>query len=393
MPDSTRRARDVSLAVGIALLLGAAGAEVALRVFFPAPADPEVIGAGETDGFEWRAAHPYVVFHSTPDADVLVRDEAWIELHGGPDATAHVVTDAHGFRVVGDVSGPKQAGELRVFLLGGSVVAMGMTNASTLSGVLGRHLTERLGDAVRVQSVGTGIMTAVSDQELAVLVHQVADLEPDIVIAYDGFNDGFSRQVFDPRLGYPAAWAMLEDAQRNGIEAARSVQREIAELPLWRLVLSRSRLATALAPRLRLSDTLTVELGEAVDHPRPSVDEVIAHWLGNWRKMQVISEAFGAAFIGVLQPMRPDERDAGQMRAFYDAAHEAVARANADGAPFYSFDRLFDDSPEAFFDPVHTYESGHERIAERLVEVLVGSGALELVSARAAGGRPSPGAP
>src|SRR5262249_39674439 len=49
-------------------------------------------------------------------------------------------------------------------------------------------------------------------QELALLVHRLIDLKPDLVIAYDGGNDLYEPWVYDPRPGYPFNFVTEEEA-------------------------------------------------------------------------------------------------------------------------------------------------------------------------------------
>lgn len=313
-------------------------------------------------------------FQATPNADVEIRDLGWIRRraeHGDGDF-AHVVTDRHGFRYAGDLDEPKRPGELRVFLLGGSVVVLGMRNETTICGYLETRLRERLGPNRLARCVTAGIMTAVSDQELAVLVHKIADLEPDIVIALDGYNDLAIRTHFDPRLGYPVNWMVLERGLARGLDAAREIQRVYREIPTWRLLLSRSRLATRTFPGLVLDDQISGVLRGRVErnHPRPDLDAIVEHLLGNWGKMARFSRAIGAEFVAVLQPARPKERGDVLHAAFYERMNEEIRRARRSGRPFHSFDRRFDDRRDLFYDSVHTFDEGNALMADWLLALL-----------------------
>jgi hypothetical protein len=58
------------------------------------------------------------------------------------------------------------------------------------------------------------------------------------------------------------------------------------------------------------------------------------------------------------------------------APSRAIAERRARGEPWFGFDRLFDGDPDLFYGPVHTFDDGHERIAERMLEVLRETGSL-----------------
>jgi hypothetical protein len=354
---------------------------------FADPGPPDRFLTIADDGFDWREAAPYVVFRAKPGSEVHIEDELWVRLHaetGRDPGPAHVVIDRHGFRYDGDLGEPKRPGELRIFLLGGSVTLLGMRQETTLCGVLERKVRERRRGGARVRCASAGIMSGISDQELAMLVHQVASLEPDIVVVYDGYNDRVARLVFEPTVGEPVGWRVRALAQRRGLAEARWLREAVEALPTWRLALSRSRLATRLRPALRLENQLATRLGEAplggaeskAGGPRPSVAVIALHLLENWRKMHAVARGLDFDLVTILQPARPDERQGEHLREYYEILNAEIAEQHAQGAPWYSFDRLLDDDPEIFYDPVHTFDEGHERIAARMLEVLIELGAV-----------------
>src|SRR5205807_9482988 len=68
-------------------------------------------------------------------------------------------------------------------------------------------------DGVRqARAYSLGVLSFVSGQELALLVHRLIDLKPDLVIAYDGGNDLYEPWVYDPRPGYPFNFVTEEEA-------------------------------------------------------------------------------------------------------------------------------------------------------------------------------------
>ena len=83
-------------------------------------------------------------------------------------------------------------------MLGGSVVFNGLNNETTIAGMLEARLKERFA-GVMLRCINTGIISANSDQELVLLVQKVIDLKPDIVIAFDGFNDLNIPYNYEPR--------------------------------------------------------------------------------------------------------------------------------------------------------------------------------------------------
>ena len=148
----------------------------------------------------------------------------------------------------------------------------------------------------------------------------------------------------------------------------------MAELSSWKLMLSRSRLATSLSPGLELENQITAETKLAIEqHPRTHPRHVVDHLLRNWHKMNMITGAVGAELVAILQPQAPAMRSGGLFAEFYSAMNYEIEQARKSGAPFYSFDRLLDDHPEYFYDEVHTYDEGHEIYAQRMLDLLVES--------------------
>jgi hypothetical protein len=239
-------------------------------------------------------------------------------------------------------------------------------------------------------------MSGVSDQELAMLVHHVASLEPDIVIAYDGYNDRVARLLFEPEIGEPVGWRVRAAAQREGLERARWTREAVESLPAWRLLLAKSRLATRWRPALRLENQLAGALARPVGSDpsvgpprRPPVAAIARHLVANWEKMHGVARGLGFELVTILQPARPAERDGEELREYYRILNRAIAERRDRGEPWFSFDRLFDDQPGLFYDPVHTFDEGHERIAGRMLGVLGESGILARATAGAARGAPT----
>src|SRR5262249_51717460 len=124
----------------------------------------------------------------------------------------------------GDIPLPKPADEMRIFVLGGSTVLNGTPLANSIPGAIETAL--RAGGLSHVRSYNFGVTSFLSGQELTLLVHRLADLQPDLVIAYDGGNDLFSPWLYDPRPGYPynfIAWEEAIDKLSNGRSRSKTI--------------------------------------------------------------------------------------------------------------------------------------------------------------------------
>jgi lysophospholipase L1-like esterase len=345
-------------------------AEVVLQITTQPPADAPFSGYKD---FTWHEHKPYIHNQATANADIKIpQSKAWVRNTAPGLGPAHIVTDAHGFRYDGDLSDPKAPDEVRVFLLGGSVTLLGLNRDTTICGRLEEELKSLFTRASRVRCVSAGIMNGVSDQALIVLTRQVVDLEPDLVLSYDGFNDIALRTIADMRIGYPGFWFVFEDKLDRKEESNKLMRDALLALPFWRLMLSASELAKRIDPTLALDTQLevTVAKQKRAERAMPSSEAVAAHLLGNWNKMHHFSNSFGAEFLAILQPIRPDQRNLDRFNEFYNHLNSRINELHQAGSAYYSFDRLFDDIPEIFYDEVHTQDTGHERIAASIAEII-----------------------
>jgi hypothetical protein len=104
----------------------------------------------------------------------------------------------------------KEAGEFRVFVVGGSAVY----------GKGPRHLTiprqlwaqARLSGRRQLRVFNWGVVSQVSGQELATLALRLPRYAPDLVVLYSGGNDVYAPYTSDPRPGYPFNFVVQQRA-------------------------------------------------------------------------------------------------------------------------------------------------------------------------------------
>jgi lysophospholipase L1-like esterase len=286
--------------------------------------------------------------------------------------SATVNTNERGFRG-GPVISPKPTGRRRVVVLGGSAVfgSGASSDAATFPARLQAVLRARGGREVDV--VNAGAPAYVSGQELARLIYEVVDLEPDVVILYDGFNDLNSPLLFDPRPGYPSNFGWLERAVHfNSFRTLLGYRLELAAqssgLGFW-------------ARRLRGVRDDAVPAAPAVDA------DIIETYRRNLDRMVSVMQAHGIRAVCVFQPTllarqrrTPAEaalvayverRHPGYARRFSGLLPRAVEAmrgvAAARGVAFVDLSGLFDASTETLFiDTAHVTDRGNALIAERL---------------------------
>ena len=108
----------------------------------------------------------------------------------GEHASAHI--DARGFRTLHDVSGPKEPGTYRIFLVGGST-AFGVgapSDGATVGALLERRLEAEVNVVGRRFEVVTAAAPAwASTHERILIENVIVELDPDLVVALSGVND------------------------------------------------------------------------------------------------------------------------------------------------------------------------------------------------------------
>lgn len=188
--------------------------------------------------------------------------------------------------------GMKQAGEYRVVMLGGSTVEHG---EPAIPELLEGELRANGVESARVFNYG--VVASNSGQALARLTFDVSDLEPDLVIVYDGANDLINPFLGDPRPGYPFDFLVWE---RNPL-----LNDDIAAYPTFALVAYGSAIARAIAPgwfasRFSGVDALREKVGFK---SRAWSEELGRQYVRNHVKASRVARGLGADYIGFFQPL------------------------------------------------------------------------------------------
>jgi GDSL-like Lipase/Acylhydrolase family len=355
--------------IGAVTLLAITAAEVAARAgrsavlrregLLPAPLRADLSGLSEARWLDYdRLAvaelRPYVGF--APRANYR---------------SATVNTNALGFRGPA-VRNPKPPGRVPVAVIGGSA-AFGTgasSDAVTFPARLEAALRTRTGRDVEV--VNGGAPPYVSGQELGRLTFEVLDLEPDIAVVYDGFNDLNSALLFDPRPGYPSNFSWLERAVHFN---------SFRHLLAYRIQLGAQESGLGFWAR-RLSG-----VRDGVPLAGPAADpEIIETYRRNLDRMVALLQSRGIRVICVSQPTLVakrrrtraedgvlaymERRHPGYARRFADLLPGAVGAmrgvASARGVTFADLSNVFDDSADTiFFDTAHVTDRGNA-LADRL---------------------------
>ncbi|MFN0191143.1 MAG: hypothetical protein ACKVP5_04085 [Aestuariivirga sp.] len=295
-----------------------------------------------------RFPFPYSMFHDKPgEADGR-----------GPDR--------YGFINAKSAIVPKPADEKRVFIFGNSAVRAGGFQKS-IAACLEKQFHGNGRNDVRVYNMG--IASAINGQFLMYLVQQGIDLEPDLVITYDGYVDLAIPLTYDPRPGFTYNHYMLElmheylgqgRLQELDIVRAESVRRnELRKTFGWRTEDWENALVAAYISTLRKIHELAGFYGfKAYSCLQP----VVAG-----KKIKTGAEAkFKPAAPAYVHILKLYEKTRQARLALENRMPSASSR-------FGDLSSVFADDPvERFVDMTHVNLDAHIPIAERLYREIEG---------------------
>jgi|GEM_PF-2562235 len=342
-------------------------------------------GAGVRNDRPWREPRPYFMFGGPTDGRTVNLLPAMDEGAGGA-----VRLNAEGFRIDRPIVTPKPADEVRIFFVGGSTVIGGRPIENTIPAVVEAQL--QANGLPHARAYNFGVLSFVSGQELALLVHRLIDLQPDLVIAYDGGNDLFEPWFYDPRPGYPFNFVTEEEAM-SALANAQGDAKTIASLSrdsaLLQALLGTGDWAS------RVSDRLN-RLKAGIDYGSVRwKEEVVAAYARNLTQMCRFAHGNGTLFAAYFQPLLAyskalDARrvaDTGgdavlqSLRAQRDMAVRAVAAqfpapAAEAGCRFGDLSHVLENDAAAFTDAIHVDNKSNHLIGRRIAEDLLAWPAL-----------------
>jgi lysophospholipase L1-like esterase len=372
----TNRSAAVIVSLGsfaVALLL----AEIVLTQFFPFPDPyyPHKVRPTERD---------YIPSAFAPHDTFRLAVEEGLP---GVTGTSVFSTNNVGFR--GDhLERPKPQNEVRIFLVGGSSLeCFYLDDSEVVSQRLQDRLTARVPDQARVRVYNAAKSGDRTFDHLAMVVHRIAHLEPDLIIALVGVND-------------------LRGAMNNvDYLLFRPKKERWSFVQLLRLAATEFQLPRRAYAVLRQSDerelleeiTLTSDIKGDVDlrRTRPVTDrppaENLAAYVENLETLVAAARSTGAEIVLATQPTtwnsdvdhrarewhwmtlvdgevyREDLMDAGMQR--YNDAMRAVARRH--DVPMFDLDALLPKSLDFFYDDVHLNVRGADTTASLLADFLL----------------------
>lgn len=264
----------------------------------------------------------------------------------------------------------KAKGEYRVFVLGGSTVFNGDPTISELL-EKGFH-----GDGFEnVNVFNFGVVSSVSGQELARIVYEISEHEPDLIIMYNGGNDIWQPFTYDPRPGYPFNFLAYE---KNPLLESRVEDYPQTAMFLYGSNLMRKYLKGYFEDHFIQLKQIRGEVGYGSDQWRAEIAEAYAR---NVARASKVSKAFGAKFVCFLQPMVFFKDDLTNEQTeikkplnwhclrVREMLLEKMAEETKKDASikFVDLTDCFDDKPEMIYgDHIHISQEGKELVAGKM---------------------------
>jgi len=343
------------------------------------------LGAGVKNDRPWREPRPYFMFGGPTGGRAVNLLPAMDE-----GAGRAIRLNAEGFRTR-EIVNPKPADEIRIFFLGGSTVIGGYQVETTIPGVVEAHL--HANGLPQARTYNFGVLSFVSGQELALFVHRLIDLKPDLVIAYDGGNDLYQPWVYDPRPGYPFNFVTEE-------EAMTSLANREGDAKTMASLARDSALLQALLGTTDWFNRMTMRLDRlrgAVDYGSAQWKEaVVIAYARNLTQMCHFARGNGTLFAAYFQPLLAYSKaldanqaastggDAmvGSLRQQRDLTLRAIrtqlpAPSAGAGCRFGDLSGILENDAAAFTDAIHVDTKSNQLIGRRIAEDLLAWPALQ----------------
>ncbi|MCB0325672.1 MAG: SGNH/GDSL hydrolase family protein [Bdellovibrionales bacterium] len=272
---------------------------------------------------------------------------------------------------------PKPPGEYRIIMLGGSTVAMG---APSVPELLEQRFAEGKADYVRVYNFG--VPTSTMAMDLARLVFEASEFEPDLALFYGGGNDIGMPFQGDPRPGYPPNFFAFE---HNPLLTAGTNNQSLSTLFLTLLLFSRT-VRSINAEGLRATIVDLKGLREEVSWPSRAWSEQIARrYLADVQKAVEIGNGFGIRTFVAFQPLlyfkpslsqeelKLDRHLVGEHALFCrELMLRGLGALEKDvSLQWLDLSGLFDHTPETvFYDGIHPLQAHQGTIASALYHAI-----------------------
>ena len=326
----------------------------------------------------YRFPKPYVMFTGEPKGRQFI-----VDIMGKSNKRVWITLNELGFRVKKQLPKQKTNDELRIFVLGGSAVFNGTPLSNSIPGQLEQLFHHDGYENVKVYNFG--VVSYVSGQELALLLHTVSDYQPDTVIIYGGGNDIFQPYYYDPRPGYPYNFMLYE----VGITR---VKRSVPIEKLFYSILNKSILLNAIFRYSFTSELVPIDLIRKNYNYKTEEWEslIVTEYINNLDKMCKLAKSFDFKLVVFLQPMiyfkstyignEKDELGEEAFQNYIERQYERtrmllkdlnIKYANEDKCSFVDLSYAMQDyDKETFWDYIHIDNEGNKVIATKIYDYM-----------------------
>ena len=270
---------------------------------------------------------------------------------------------------------PKKEDEFRIFMLGGSTVVLGNPPIAEL---LEQHYANKGLSHVKIYNYG--VVSSVSGQDLARIVYEISDLEPNLIIFYNGANDSIHPRFYDPRPGYPFNFFVYES---NPL-----LESSVKAYPTLALLAYGSNILRSTFPNYFVHEFVSLESLRKQERwmTEEWKEKVALMYLNNAVKAGKISKAFGADFVAFFQPLVYFKNQLGdEEKAFFRESEKSyyldmreriiskIDHVNKEsGVQIIDMSLIYQDMSDwVFTDIVHTRQTSKKIVAEAMFEHLV----------------------
>lgn len=270
----------------------------------------------------------------------------------------------------------KPSNEYRIFILGGSTVHSG---SPTIPELLMSEFNQNGYTNVNVYNYG--VVSAVSSQELVILVHEISNYQPDLIIQYDGANDKYHPFNFDPRPGYPYNFLAYEN----------NPLLDPSKFTFFQDVLFSSSLLRFLGERFFYWDYINIFL--PLSSLRESSNWLSEEWnnkiadiyVSNVMKSNIIARAFNSDYMIFYQPMiynkntlmnKEEEimNKLSNLESYLYIDNMIVDLLSKENINFIDMRNIFNsDKLQAFTDPIHLGTYGNQIVSHVMYEKIINS--------------------
>jgi lysophospholipase L1-like esterase len=304
--------------------------------YWPSLQTHDSIALGTRSGTLKLVLHPFVSYANLPN-----------------QKTPHFSTNSLGFR--GGNIRQDQKIKRRIVVVGGSA-AFGtglQSDADTFA--------QRLEYLLDAEVINAAVVGHASGQELVSLVMELVDLQPDLVIALNGWND-YDRPLTSKFRGSNGFAEIEEQLKTLQSVTDDSLLTRVSNL-YWILFPNITKKLEPLWLRLfrKGEQTGETDLGLAG-----------AVYAANMIKMRRISETFHSAFLCVLQPDRDKQE---RYRTFREMAKMHLQQAGIVALDLSELDEL-GIKAEWYMDEMHLDAAGNQAIAQIIANKIVADGLL-----------------